>query len=442
MPNKCFTNQVRRLLTGCVYCCSIFSLSLLLVYSAHGDPLPESKLETKIVSDDLEILVSNYPAEGKQLLLWIAPSFGFRQAHTDLALQLNKQGFEVWQADINEALFLPHNSTSMRELNAKYVSDLIEIAHAETGKDIILVSGSYGAIPVLRGARKWQLTKPANRYLHGAILFSPNVYQSIPPLGTEPKFLPIAYASSLPVIIIQADKNSNRWQVEKLATALRSGGGFVHIKILQNVVGLFYGEERKPYIENYFHWLAFSMNGLVDILSKHPYPLEAKPLEVLTVSGTGMDSRLKPFKGNPNPPPIKLPDINGDLFNIADYQHRVTVVNFWATWCTPCIKEIPSLNNLRQSMQDKSFALISINYGEKAETIKEFMQMVDVEFPVLLDEQGLESAKWKVIAFPSTFVIGRDGLIYYGVNAGIKWDTPEVIMVINQMLENKQPGIE
>jgi thiol-disulfide isomerase/thioredoxin len=120
---------------------------------------------------------------------------------------------------------------------------------------------------------------------------------------------------------------------------------------------------------------------------------------------------------------------------VTDFKGRVTIVNFWATWCTPCIKEIPSLNNLLQSMQGKSFELISVNYAEETQTIKEFMSMVDVEFPVLLDAQGQESAKWKVIAFPSTFVIGRDGLIHYGVNAGIEWDTPEVLRVINQMLE-------
>jgi thiol-disulfide isomerase/thioredoxin len=350
---------------------------------------------------------------------------------------LSKQGFEIWQADINEALFLPHSSTVMRELNPKYVSDLIKTAHTETGKQIVLVSGSYGAIPTLRGAREWLLTKPDSRYLLGVILFSPNVYQTIPALGTEPQFLPIAYASSVPVVIFQGDMNSNRWQVEKLAEVLRSGGSFVQIEIMKDVVGLFYGEERKPHIEQYFHDFAAGMKNRIDLFNQNSYSLKARKIDTAEPSsGTGLDSRLKVFKGNPTPSPITLADINGKSYNITDYKNRVTVVNFWATWCTPCIKEIPSLNNLRQSMQGKAFELISINYAEKAETIKEFMQMVDVKFPVLLDEQGLESAKWKVIAFPSTFVIGRDGLIRYGVNAGIEWDTPEVLNAINQMLQD------
>jgi thiol-disulfide isomerase/thioredoxin len=412
---------------------TVFCAPLLLICPAQAQPISE----TKIVSDDLEVLVFRYPAEGKQLLLWIAPSFGFRQGHSDMSQLLSKQGFEVWQADINEALFLPHNSTVMRELDPKYVSDLIKTAHTETGKQIVLVSGSYGAIPTLRGAHEWLLTKPDSRYLLGVILFSPNVYQSIPPLGTEPAFLPIAYATSVPVVIFQGDMNSNRWQVDKLTEALRSGGSSVRIEIMKDVVGLFYGEDRKPHIEQYFHNFTTGMKNQIDWFNKNPYALEARKINTAgPSSGTGLDSRLKPYKGNPQPSPITLTDINGKSYNIIDFKNRVTIVNFWATWCTPCIREIPSLNKLRQSMQGKPFELISINYAEKAETIKEFMEMVDVEFPVLLDEQGLEAAKWKVIAFPSTFVIGRDGLIHYGVNAGIEWDTPDVINAVNKMLHD------
>jgi thiol-disulfide isomerase/thioredoxin len=403
------------------------------VCSAHASQL----LETKVISDDLEVLVIKHPADGEQLLLWIAPSFGFRQGHSELSQLLSKQGFEVWQADINEALFLPHSSTSMRELDPKYVSDLIKVAHAETGKQIVLISGSYGAIPALSGAREWLLTKPASRYLLGIALFSPNVYQSIPPLGTEPEFLPIAYATNIPVVIFQGERNSNRWQMEKLAMALRSGGSYVHTEIMKDVVGLFYGEMREPHIERYFHHFASNMKNVVDMFKNNPYSLEAVKIDKAKPSiGTGVDSRLKRFKGNPKPNPIILMDIDGKPYKIKDYKNRVTIVNFWATWCTPCIKEIPSLNNLRQSMRGKPFELLSINYAETAETVKEFMQMIDVEFPVLLDKQGLESAKWKVIAFPSTFVIGRDGLIHYGVNAGLEWDAPEILNTINQMLKD------
>lgn len=423
-------------LSGRIAAITFLCFLLVSVSSSYAKPVTEPE----IVSDDLDISINKYPAAGKQLILWIAPSFGFRHGHNVLSQQLSTNGYEVWQADINEALFLPHNSTAMRELNAKYVADLIEIAHNKTHKEVILVSGSYGAIPVLRGARQWLGRKPSDKYVLGIVLFSPNVYQNIPPLGTEPQYLPIAYATNIPVIIYQGSMNSNRWQVEKLATILRSGGSFVKVEMMPNIVGLFYQEEIEPDIDDYYRQFARNFSQQIKLLKQNPYSLQATPIKSTEgTSGTGLDSRIKKFMGNAKPPAIELRDINNKPYKITNYRNQVTVVNFWATWCTPCIKEIPSLNNLRSAMVDQPFQLISINYAEKATTIRDFMKMVKVDFPVLLDEQGLVSAQWKVIAFPSTFVIGKDGLIYYGVNAGIEWDTPEVLGILNKMLKNVQP---
>jgi peroxiredoxin len=59
--------------------------------------------------------------------------------------------------------------------------------------------------------------------------------------------------------------------------------------------------------------------------------------------------------------------------------------------------------------------------------VLDFMQRVKVDFPVLLDEKGGHAAAWRVISYPSTFVIDRDGIIRYGVNAAIDWDAPELL---------------
>lgn len=438
--NFCIINiMLKKLISRPPMFVAVFlSLAILISQSTFGAVKEEALTETITVSDQIDIVISKYPAPlngQQQLILWIAPNFGFQQRHNDMSRLLNREGFEVWMADINEALFLPHNSSAMREVNARYVADLIKVAHQKTGKQVVLMSGSYGAIPVLRGARQWLFSKPESRYLLGAILFSPNVYQKIPPLGVEPKYLPIVYATTIPVIIFQGSMNSNRWQLDKIVDALRSNGGFVYSELIPETIDLFYGEEHPAQVEKYFHYFASNMKNQIEMLIKHTYPMDAKPIEsVKTSSGSGLDSQLKPFKGSPKPSPITLKDINGKSYAINNYRNRVVLVNFWATWCTPCIKEIPSLNNLREKMKEKPFQLISINYAETPETIRNFMKGVNVEFPVLVDEQGLEAAKWKVIVFPSTFVVGMDGLIHYGVNAGIEWDTQDVINVINQLM--------
>jgi peroxiredoxin len=78
-------------------------------------------------------------------------------------------------------------------------------------------------------------------------------------------------------------------------------------------------------------------------------------------------------------------------------------------------------------MKGTPFELISVDYAEDEEAIKAFMKEVNVDFPVLLDTDGKVSAQWNVVVFPSTFVIGPDGRIVYGVKGGIHWDTAEIL---------------
>jgi len=145
------------------------------------------------------------------------------------------------------------------------------------------------------------------------------------------------------------------------------------------------------------------------------------------------DIKLIPYTGKVKPIPIDLQDSSGKRHLFKDYHGKVTIVNFWATWCPPCVEEIPSLNRLREQMQGEPFELITINYAESAKTIRDFMQKVSVQFPVLLDPNGKLSQQWNIIGFPSTFVIGPDGNIRYGVNAAIHWDSEEVVSMIKAL---------
>lgn len=89
---------------------------------------------------------------------------------------------------------------------------------------------------------------------------------------------------------------------------------------------------------------------------------------------------------------------------------------------------------MRSKMSDSPFELISINYAEENSDIQSFMKRVRVDFPVLLDQDGRFAREWKVISYPSTFIIDPKGVIRYGVNAAIDWDDPEVIAKLKSLL--------
>ncbi|MEW8467536.1 MAG: TlpA disulfide reductase family protein, partial [Candidatus Thiodiazotropha sp.] len=110
-------------------------------------------------------------------------------------------------------------------------------------------------------------------------------------------------------------------------------------------------------------------------------------------------------------PDFELTDIDGTTHRLSDYRGKALVVNFWATWCPPCVEEIPSLNRLLAHYRGQRIEIISVDYRETAEEIGKFLQQIPVDFPVLMDRDGLTSLDWQVFSFPSSFIIDRLGRI-------------------------------
>ena len=424
-------------MTKSTYGCFLALFVTLTATCVSANPAIKSQEHQIVTSDGTELSFARYPAQGDYLIIWIAPGYGIQQRSLQVAEQLAGEGIEIWQIDLAEALFLPHSTEQMRAFTGQYVADLIKAAHEETGKKILLSARSYGAIPLLRGVRTWQTRKPDTPYVIGAILFSPDLYTTMPSLGLEPEYLPIASATNIPIMIFQDGIRGNRWYVHKLIDRLTSGGSQTMLKILPGVSALFFSEDDAPEALQAIANLPRDIKTSIQLLEKISAPLTPAPMKKqFQPVGSGIDIRLIPFKGKFLPYPIDLKDASGKRYQRDKYTNQITVINFWATWCPPCVQEIPSLNRLREKMQGVPFELISINYAESPATIQEFLKKVDVNFPVLLDETGEFSVHWKVVAFPSTFIIGPDGKIHYGVNAAILWDSPEVIKSIQNLYRN------
>lgn len=387
------------------------------------------------VSGNVDLSLQHYPANGSNLLIWVAAGNGLDQREIQLARELSQHGIEVWQIDFADALFQPHGNQLLRELNPDYLADLISIAHDRTGKQITLATHAYGAIAVINGIHRWQSRRPAKPYLQGAVLFTPELYLGPPELGQYPEYVAATYATRVPLFIIQDGKHHTRWQLPRLLHTLQRSGATVYVKQLRNVTGLFYSSDDSSATVSALFDLPTTIQQAIPLLGTVTVPLHAAPLrQQQSTVNKGLNTRLVAFKGNVNPPAIELNDINHRHFQSSDYHGKVTIVNFWATWCPPCVEEIPSLNRLRRLLKKEKFELISINYAEDPQRIHAFMHQVNVEYPVLIDPEGRAAAQWKVYVFPSTFVIGADGKIYYGVNAAIPWDSPEVVDQIRTLL--------
>lgn len=386
------------------------------------------------VSSDVDIAIEHFPAAGDYLLVWLAPEYGFRPSHQTLARALAEQAVEVWMGDIVEALYLPQSLKSLKQLDGRYVADLIEYAHKITGKKILVAGDSYAAISVLQGVHQWQQRNHRQAYLIGSILFTPNVYAYIPSLGLQPDYMPVISATNSPVMIFQATGSANSGQFQALKETLQINSDAVYSKLMADVMGLFYEETPSEEIKKQLQTLPATIKKMIAVLERHKFPESPISIKSSEPTKSGIDHYLKEYKGNNAPYTIDLNDVYGTRVFKDNFRGQVTIVNFWATWCPPCVEEIPSLNRFKNKMADFPVELISINYAENRQTIIDFMDKIKVDFPVLLDKNGEFAKKWNVITYPSTFVIDKHGQIKYGVNAAIEWDDPELIALIKSLL--------
>jgi peroxiredoxin len=143
---------------------------------------------------------------------------------------------------------------------------------------------------------------------------------------------------------------------------------------------------------------------------------ELAPLPVGTPqilgSGEGTDE-AGPAVGN-SAPSFTLRDRDGVWASLADYEGRPVLVNFWATWCGPCIVELPELQSAYDQHEDDGLVILGLNRDEDLGQIRDFFANTletEVTFPILLDEHGAIADRYQVYNLPTTFVVDGNGII-------------------------------
>ncbi len=145
-------------------------------------------------------------------------------------------------------------------------------------------------------------------------------------------------------------------------------------------------------------------------------------------------AELKPWTGPAAAPPIELKTLDGAPLALADLKGKVVVVNFWATWCGPCIEEMPSMQRLREKLRDEPFEILAVNYQEGAPRILGFLQRVPVDFPIVRDTDGAVARAWKARVFPSSYVVDGAGNIRYALVGGIDWSAPAIEKALRALM--------
>lgn len=134
-------------------------------------------------------------------------------------------------------------------------------------------------------------------------------------------------------------------------------------------------------------------------------------------------------------PPFSLPDLDGMVRAIAEWRGRVILLNFWATWCSPCREEIPILIDLQERLADQGLQVVGVAL-EQAEQVRDFANELKINYPVLVGEQEVVRITLEygndIGALPYTAIIDRDGRIVFVKRGPVSG--PEAEAIINALL--------
>lgn len=377
---------------------------------------------------------------GDSLFIWLPHESSILAVDTALAQQLAGLGIETWLVDLLNANFLPVAASSMDRIPPPQISALIEAARHRTNKKIYLFTAGRGAIPVLRGARHWQQQHPGRPALAGVILLSPKLFIETPDPGLEGELMPVVSATNLPISILQASQSPWFWKLPTVVAALEQGGSDVYVQRLDQVRDRFYfrpdAVAKEQALTDQLPALLKQAAWLLQQLPAKPRAAVAETIKPPPVRTGKKDLRLQAFKGNPQPPPLRLPDLAGNKADLSQLRGRVVLVNFWASWCPPCVHEMPSMARLMAQLKDKPFTILAVNMAETLSTIQRFINTkVKINFPVVLDRHGSALRQWKVFAFPTSYLVDKQGRIRFAVFGSIDWDTPAIMSTINTLIK-------
>lgn len=125
---------------------------------------------------------------------------------------------------------------------------------------------------------------------------------------------------------------------------------------------------------------------------------------------------------------MTLKDLNGNAVNMADYEGQRVVLNFWASWCGPCLREMPSLEVARQQLDDYAVVLVS---DEPLETIQAFAAKKNYQFTYLKLEESIKTMG--IFSIPQTYILNRQGEVVHAIDGSTDWASPETLSMLSSV---------
>lgn len=150
--------------------------------------------------------------------------------------------------------------------------------------------------------------------------------------------------------------------------------------------------------------------------------------------GPPAEPAAKQLVGQPAPD-FTLKTLDGQEVSLAELKGRAVVLDFWATWCPPCVESLPHLDQLAADYDESQLAVYAVNVREPAEMVRTFIEKHEIKMPVLLDPDGEAKKKYRAASIPQTVVIGPDGVVqrvFVGIGPNTYEDIRETVAALTR----------
>jgi DsbE subfamily thiol:disulfide oxidoreductase len=130
---------------------------------------------------------------------------------------------------------------------------------------------------------------------------------------------------------------------------------------------------------------------------------------------------------------LNLPDLQGEMQTLP--KGEIILLNFWATWCPPCRKEIPSMVKLHKKLSSQGLRIVAVSVDKNRDDLENFVKEHQMPFMVLHDVDSIAARQYGVFRFPETFLIDREGRVRHRLVGEVEWMSEPMIQILTQMLE-------
>ena len=137
-------------------------------------------------------------------------------------------------------------------------------------------------------------------------------------------------------------------------------------------------------------------------------------------------------------PPFAFPNLDGKIVQLSDFEGRVVVINFFATWCPPCKEEMPSLQQLHDTLDSEHFKLIVISEDNDKSALERYLEKHGFKMNVLLDQTGLAHTLYQITGYPETFILDATGRIVEKYIGPRDWAAPDILERLRKLIAKAQ----